>query len=228
MIAAAAEQLGCRSAVVDGELVVQDERGASDFAALRRAICRQPERLVFYASDLLQLEGEDLRPLALEERRARLRALLPAAHRCLAFSDEFLGEGIDLVRAAELAGLEGIVSKRAGSRYPRGRATSWLKAKSFTTGTYDIIGLEKTPQGAPVALLAASDASGQRYVGDAFVTLPAEPRALLWQYAEKSAAAASSIGGMRRRSATWLKPGLQADVRHLRARRCFGTQRCRS
>jgi bifunctional non-homologous end joining protein LigD len=215
-VVAVAERLGCRSAVIDGELVVQDERGVSDFAALRRAIHRQSERLVFFAFDLLQLEGEDLRPQPLEERRARLRALLAGSGGSLAFSDEFIGEGGELFRAAEKAGLEGIVSKRAGSRYPRGRATSWLKTKTFTTGTYEIIGLEKTPRGAPVALLAASGETGQRYVGNAFITLPAAPRELLWRHAEHNAAAASPIRGMRRRGTIWLKPGLQADVRHLR------------
>jgi bifunctional non-homologous end joining protein LigD len=60
-ILSAAARLGCRSVILDGEVIVQDKRGISDFEALRSAIRWQPERLVFYAFDLLHLNGKDLR-----------------------------------------------------------------------------------------------------------------------------------------------------------------------
>src|SRR5688572_24616393 len=52
--------LPCRSAILDGEVIVQDENGRSDFSALRRAMKREPHRLVFFAFDLLLLDGKDL------------------------------------------------------------------------------------------------------------------------------------------------------------------------
>ena len=67
--------LGCQSAVIDGEIVVQDENGVSDFDALPWAIRHEPHRLVFFAFDLLFLDGEDLRERELMERREKLSSL---------------------------------------------------------------------------------------------------------------------------------------------------------
>ncbi len=59
----ACRKLRCRSALIDGEIIVQDKNGVSDFAALRAAIEREPHRLVMFAFDLLFLDGADLRRL---------------------------------------------------------------------------------------------------------------------------------------------------------------------
>jgi bifunctional non-homologous end joining protein LigD len=69
----ACRKLRCRSALIDGEIIVQDEKGVSDFAALRAAIEWEPHRLVLFAFDLLFLNGADLRRLPLIERREKLR-----------------------------------------------------------------------------------------------------------------------------------------------------------
>ena len=69
----ASEKLRCRSAIIDGEAVVQDALGVSDFYALRAAMTREPDRVVFFAFDLLHLDGKDLRGLPLVERRAAER-----------------------------------------------------------------------------------------------------------------------------------------------------------
>src|SRR6185503_5236231 len=63
----AATKLHCRSAIIDGEVIVQDERGISDFDALRSAIRWQPQRLILCAFDLLHLNGKDLRNAPLVE-----------------------------------------------------------------------------------------------------------------------------------------------------------------
>src|SRR5207248_10290968 len=72
----AAEKLCCRSAVIDGEVIVQDEDGRSDFEAVRYAIANAPHRLVFFAFDLPLLNGDDLCDAPLEERRDLLRIVL--------------------------------------------------------------------------------------------------------------------------------------------------------
>ena len=124
--------LGCLRAIVDGEVIVQDEAGRSDFPALRTAIGRTPERLVFMAFDLLHLDGTDLRSLALEQRRERLEELVgdfdPSAP--IHFSADVRGGGADFFRAVDAMGLEGIVSKKRGTRYASGRAKTWLKIKA--------------------------------------------------------------------------------------------------
>jgi bifunctional non-homologous end joining protein LigD len=72
----AAKQLPVTSAIIDGEIVVLNEAGLSDFGALRKAINRRQHDLYFVAFDLLHLDGHDLRDMALEERREILHALI--------------------------------------------------------------------------------------------------------------------------------------------------------
>jgi bifunctional non-homologous end joining protein LigD len=79
---------------------------------------------------LLRLHGEDLRPLPLEERRARLRKALRGAGKALRISEHLEGDGKAIFRHACALGLEGIVSKRRDSRYKSGRSLTWLKVKN--------------------------------------------------------------------------------------------------
>jgi ATP-dependent DNA ligase len=72
----AAVRLQANSATIDGEMIVQDAQGRSDFAALRSAIEREPHRLVFMAFDLLEVDGQDMRDRPLEARREHLRDLV--------------------------------------------------------------------------------------------------------------------------------------------------------
>ena len=96
----ACRKLGCRSALIDREIIVQDENGLSDFAALRAAIEGASHRLVMFAFDLLWL-GNDLRRLPLIERREKLRSLLPKDQRCpLQFSEHWDGSGAALFKKA--------------------------------------------------------------------------------------------------------------------------------
>src|SRR5262245_9007003 len=81
----AAVRRGCQPAILDGEAVVQDERGVSDFAELKSAITWQPERLVFFAFDLLMHDGNDLRNVPLVHRRQMLEELLSGKAAPLAF-----------------------------------------------------------------------------------------------------------------------------------------------
>jgi ATP-dependent DNA ligase len=84
----ACRKLRCRSALIDGEIIVQDEKGVSDFAALRAAIEWEPHRLVMFAFDLLFVDGTDVRRLPLVERREKLRKLIPMdPHGAIHFSD---------------------------------------------------------------------------------------------------------------------------------------------
>src|SRR6185436_19221816 len=75
-IAKAAAKLDCRSAIIDGEVIIQNENGISDFEGFKSAIRWQPQRLVFCAFDLLHLNGKDLRDAPLAERRPKLKELI--------------------------------------------------------------------------------------------------------------------------------------------------------
>src|SRR5690606_28122293 len=103
-------------AVIDGEIVVLDGKGVSHFALLQQALSEGAgNKLVFYAFDLLYLDGYDLRTVPLEKRKdllARLLAGHVSARSAIQYSDHVPGDGMALFeRAAEL-GLEGIISKR--------------------------------------------------------------------------------------------------------------------
>src|SRR6187200_965039 len=75
-ILAAARKLSCRSAIIDGEVIVQDARGVFDFEALQAALRSQPTRLIFYAFDLLHLDSKDVLDRPLVERRSKLLELV--------------------------------------------------------------------------------------------------------------------------------------------------------
>jgi bifunctional non-homologous end joining protein LigD len=75
-IVEAAAKLRCKSAILDGEVIMQDRRGASDFEALQAALRSKAAPLIFYAFDLLHLDGKDYRDLPLVQRRAKLKHLL--------------------------------------------------------------------------------------------------------------------------------------------------------
>jgi bifunctional non-homologous end joining protein LigD len=126
-IVAAVGALPAEDALFDGEAVAFLPGGHSDFAALRTKA--GGARASYVAFDLLSLEGEDLRQRPLEERRDALSHLVAGVGN-IHFSASVADEGaIVFAHGCEL-GLEGIVSKRAGSRYKSGPSRNWLKCLS--------------------------------------------------------------------------------------------------
>ena len=119
---------------LDGEAVVFDERGVSDFGALQRALKEgRPEDVAYVVFDLLFEDGEDLRELPLAERKRRLERLLrrggQGLHDAIRYGDHIEGQGDAVFEEACVQGLEGLVSKRVDGPYPGRRTRSWLKAK---------------------------------------------------------------------------------------------------
>jgi bifunctional non-homologous end joining protein LigD len=162
--------LAAETAYLDGELVVLDAHGHPDFDALhawiRSSRKRVPGMLAFQAFDLLHLDGEDLRPAPLIERKAELATLLGnsgAAARVVRYVDHLDGNGELFFERVRAAGLEGVVSKRAASRYrPGTRAADWVKTKCFER--YDLVAVGFT--GALSSVLVATEDDGVlRYVG---------------------------------------------------------------
>jgi bifunctional non-homologous end joining protein LigD len=138
-IAAAAEMLPVRDAVLDGEAIVQDARGVADFHALRRELARKRGgQLTYYAFDLLFLDGQDLRREPLIERKRKLKAIVKKASRFL-FADHLEADAEEVYARACQMGLEGIVSKRREAPYRSGRQETWVKAKCTKSGTFPII-----------------------------------------------------------------------------------------
>jgi bifunctional non-homologous end joining protein LigD len=122
--------LPAKQAILDGELVIVAPNGTTSFQMLQNVLNNgKQEELVFYAFDLLYLDGYDLRGVPLAERKEALRALLAGAGDRVRFSDHVVGSGKAFHQQACRMGLEGIISKRADSRYVAKRAKDWLKVK---------------------------------------------------------------------------------------------------
>ncbi|RWD29895.1 MAG: hypothetical protein EOS34_27400 [Mesorhizobium sp.] len=113
-LAAAARTLDVENVIIDGEVVVLNEAGLSDFVALRKAITRRQHDLYFVAFDLLHLNGHDLRDMPLEDRWEILAGLIGSDSR-IQFSETMAGEANAIYHLVDKAGLEGMVSKRADS-----------------------------------------------------------------------------------------------------------------
>jgi bifunctional non-homologous end joining protein LigD len=117
-----------RRIVLDAEIAVPDERGVTHIDSLSDALAgRQPERLTYFAFDLLYLEEHDLRCCPIEERKAlRRRALDEAECERLVYVDHIIGRGAQLFERVREVGAEGIVSKGLGSLYRCRESRDWL------------------------------------------------------------------------------------------------------
>jgi bifunctional non-homologous end joining protein LigD len=130
-VAAAAAKLGARSALIDGEIVVEDERGVASFSGLQAALkAGEANSFIYYVFDLLHLDGRDLTALPLIERKQQLKRLIgEKAEGPMRYSEHFDEAGPLVLRHACEMGLEGIVSKRADAPYRGGRSEAFIKTK---------------------------------------------------------------------------------------------------
>jgi bifunctional non-homologous end joining protein LigD len=121
-------RLRVTSIVLDGEAVCVGSDGLADFDALWNRI--NDAGVLFFAFDLLELNGEDFRPKPLVERKQRLAKLLSKDRIGLRYVDHLEGDGSTIFEHACKLGLEGIVSKRVDAPYRSGRSKAWLKVKN--------------------------------------------------------------------------------------------------
>ncbi|HLZ66914.1 MAG TPA: DNA ligase D [Aliidongia sp.] len=136
------EALPVEAALIDGELVVENANGASDFSALQADLSEgRTDRFVFYAFDLLYLDGYDLRACRLVDRKTALMSLLGDRSGLIRFSASFGEDGALILRHACRLSLEGVVSKLRDGPYRSGRGKGWIKSKcsdrqKFVIGGY--------------------------------------------------------------------------------------------
>ncbi|HEV2099404.1 MAG TPA: DNA ligase D [Stellaceae bacterium] len=157
--------------LLDGEIVYLEADGTTNFAHLQDAISNQrTDRLIFYAFDLLHLDGYDLSAAALEDRKATLATLIPAhSAGILRYSDHQVGRGPEFFHQACDYALEGIVSKRRDRPYRPGRGNDWVKVKCSNRDEFVVIGFTDPAghrQGLGALLLGYHDAQGAlQYAG---------------------------------------------------------------
>ena len=220
-IASAARELDVDAAILDGEAVVLDERGASDFGALQKALGgrggkRHAEEARLYAFDLLYLNGHDLRAMPLSDRRHMLEAVLEPTSRSILLSAEVDAKGEAFLGTACEMGLEGIIAKRRSAPYRSGRGGEWLKIKCVQSESFVILGYEPSAAalgGVGRLLLGARKGEGLIYVGGVgtgFTQLSAAALRRLMDARVTPKPAANMAG--RRKSARWLRPDLVAEI----------------
>ncbi|WP_055046363.1 DNA ligase D [Devosia sp. A16] len=154
-------KLPVKQAIVDGEIVVLDEKGISRFSALQDALAEGAgSKLHFYAFDLLYLDGYDLRGAGLTERKQLLAQMLGghiSGRSAIQLSDHVEGDGEGLYERALELGLEGIVSKRTNATYQSGRTSTWVKVKAKPVGDFVIAGYTVSAAAEGLASLALAE-----------------------------------------------------------------------
>ncbi|MFN6943111.1 MAG: ATP-dependent DNA ligase, partial [Parvibaculum sp.] len=133
--------MGDDGALIDGELCAFDGKGRTDFSTLKDHLSNG-EPLTFFAFDLLEQDGEDLKPLPLHERKARLEKLLGKQGQSspVQFSAHVAGNGQKVFDAVCREGHEGIIAKNADAPYRSERTRDWLKIKCAKRQEFVIAG----------------------------------------------------------------------------------------
>ena len=142
-IAKALGSLPVETAVVDGEAVIEDDKGLSSFSALQEALSdgRAADKAIFHAFDLLYRDGVDLRGLPLAARKDQLSELVPAGGEgTLRFSEHIVADGEAMMRSACQLGLEGVISKARERPYRSGRNGDWVKIKCTARQEFVVCG----------------------------------------------------------------------------------------
>jgi bifunctional non-homologous end joining protein LigD len=204
-------------AVIDGELVALDDNGVSHFQLLQNAL-RRKAKLLYCAFDLMFQDGEDLRPLPLIERKKRLKAVLPK-HKLVAFSRHRKAFGTKFFEEAGRKGLEGIMAKRASSKYLSGaRTDDWLKIKTSKRQEVVIAGFTAPKKTRPffgALVLAVREGDGWRYIGHVGAGFSHAALEELHGKLVKLKTAKSPFARKVKDEAvtTWVKPLLVAEVK---------------
>ena len=217
----AARRLPFSRFVIDGEAVVHDARGVPNFSLLQqrarlrgsasvsRAVNALP--VTYYAFDLPQSLGHDLRGLPLLERKALLREMLPSTGP-VRYSEHIEGSGIRAFERMRALGLEGVVGKRADSPYRAGRSDAWVKVRTERTGDFVIAGwAPNKSNSADLGALALAEYRGDDLVfcGRVGAGLNARARG---DVAERLEALAAAEPLADERDVRWVAPVLVCEV----------------
>jgi bifunctional non-homologous end joining protein LigD len=220
--------LRAESAILDGEIVVFDEKGVPSFQLLQNRIGAGPQSAAklaqshpvsYFAFDLLYLDGYDLRATPLAERKQLLAAVLQPDN-TFRYSDHFAGKGAELLQAVREKGLEGIVAKQAFSKYESKRSRDWVKIKVVSQQDFVVCGWIEGERDYFGALALAYYEDGRLiYAGNVGSGFTQESLKSVFNKLEPLKIASSPLSvvpkdmGAGMGSVTWVKPELIATVR---------------
>lgn len=219
-IAKAFSGLPVDQALIDGEVVAETGEGFSSFSELQADLKEGREnRLVFYAFDLLHLDGYDLTRTPLSERKRALASVLPADPTgFIRLSEHFETDGQALKRHACRIGFEGIISKRASAPYVSGRSRDWLKIKCSNRQELIVVGyVPSTTARRAVGSLALGvfESDALLYVGKVGSGFSTKVSEDLWEQLEplrRTDAPATIPAESDTRNVRWVEPRLVAEV----------------
>ncbi len=219
----AAKALGVGMAIIDGEAVVLDDEGRSNFGMLQSSLGGRGGKLasdpaLLMAFDLLYFDGHDIRGMELSSRRFFLESLLRNEDGAIRLSETVEGDGKEIFQAACSHGLEGIIAKRKDSPYRSGRLGDWLKIKCIQSDSFIIVGYEQSAVargGIGSLLLAAWKGHDWVYVGSVgtgFSLGVAESLRKTLDRIKRKTAPVDYIG--RRKNVVWVQPTLIAEIEY--------------
>jgi bifunctional non-homologous end joining protein LigD len=163
-IVAAGRRLAANQAVVDGEIVAVDAEGRPSFQALQHRSAHPRHAIVFYAFDLLYVDGRDLTGRRLIERRAQLPDVVNGSG--ILLSIDLPGSRQQVIDAVRRLGLEGVIAKRRSSRYTPGeRSDAWLKLKLDKQQEFVVGGYRPGPHGVDALLVGFYDGKALEFAG---------------------------------------------------------------
>ncbi|WP_375461295.1 DNA ligase D [uncultured Enterovirga sp.] len=224
-IAEAIAALPVESAILDGEAVIADENGIANFSALQNALSDEHGRVarnaILYAFDLLYLDGYDLRELPLDDRKARLAALVPPSQEgFLRLGEHIEADGEAMVRSACQLGLEGVISKRRDRAYRSGRGEDWVKIKCTERQEFAVLGhvsSNASPRAVGSLVLGYRENGAWRLAGRSGTGYTAAVARDLWKKLEPlkapgPPALATKPTAEERRGVVWAEPRLVAEI----------------
>ncbi len=220
-LAHALKGAGVENAYLDGEAVILNEHGLSDFGALQNWFkSSRTKAVTYYVFDCLFLNGVDLRDKPLVERKEILRDVLQAANLSpmVRYSDHQMDEGKAFFETASRMGVEGIISKKADASYVSGRSRGWLKIKrierqEFVIGGFTLSNVSKTSIGA--LLLGEYDGDELVYVGKVGTGYSHDMASELFRKLSKISREQPSFADVPvdvRRTSVWVKPQHVAEI----------------
>lgn len=228
-LAKAFARLPCRSAILDGEVVVQDPRGISSLNLLEQALSEgDSHAMTYFAFDLVYLDGYDLSGVRLADRKAALEGLLAPvvdARSPIQLSDHVDGDGEALFLQASKLGLEGIVSKKADSRYVQSRSQTWVKIKRVDIGAFVVVGFLSNMPKAASSLIVAEERDGELVYASRVGSGIGDTRAReLYAMLSKAIIDRPVVAVPKTPGAVWVEPNWSAEIGY-RSRSTAGSPR---
>lgn len=204
-------------AIVDGEVVVVHE-GRTNFSELQAELSRgDQDRLLYYAFDLLWLDGQDLRRRPQIERKAMLQGLFDTyqLEAPVLFSEHVEGDGQELFKHAAKLNYEGIISKKTDAPYRSDRNDAWLKVKTIQRGKFPVVGFIKDPSGVAALYLGKQEGKELVYMGKVGTGWNRTTSSRIRQALDGVVSPKSKLSKpLRKPKATWVEPVFTAEIEY--------------